>query len=132
MIALLFFLFIVFRVLCAIGAVISIIQNANNRQSAQDLKDQLTAARIAESIEKRALAAAIREQRIAQEHNKTALHDIKVEREELARRLVALKALEMEQKLCVNAPTFHPTDYSSDREPVTPITPKEFTPENYQ
>ena len=131
MIATLFILFIVLPALVAIGAVISVIQNAIGRQSAQNLKDQLTAARIAESKEKRELAAAIREQRIAQEHNKTALHDIRVEREELARRLAALKVRELEDKLGINAPEFTAENYTSDREPVKPITPKEFNPENY-
>lgn len=131
MIATLFFLFIVLPALCAIGAVITVIQNAANRQKGQSLKDQLTAARIAESIEKRALAASIKEQKIAQEHNKTALHDIRVEREELNRRLAALKVREMEDKLGINAPEFTAENYTSDRAPVQQITPKEFNPENY-
>jgi hypothetical protein len=120
MIATLIFLFVVLPVLMAIGAVLSVLQNANARHAAQNLRDQLTAARIAESNEKRALAAAIKEQRIAQEHNKTALHDIRVEKEELNRKLAELKVLEMQQKLGLTAAEFNPADYSSDRDPFTP------------
>jgi hypothetical protein len=111
-------LFVVLPVLIAVGATLSVLGNMSAKSNARTLRDQLTAARIKESEEKRALAAAIREQKIAQEHNKTALHDIRVEREELNRKLAELKVLEMQQKLGLTANEFKPDEYDSDREPV--------------
>jgi hypothetical protein len=111
--------------------VMNIAQNANARTNAQREREALARTRRIDIEERRAQRLAVNEQKIAQDHNKTALTDIKIEREQAALELARLKLIEQREKMRLNAPTFVPDDYTSDPQPVTPITPTEFKPENY-
>jgi len=131
MIATILFIFVALPALAAIGAMISVIQNANNRHEAANEREALARARRLEIEERRATREALREQTTAQAYNKTVIADLKIEREKAALQLSLLKIKKEMHELGLDAPTFSPTDYDSNREPVTTVTPKEFNPTNY-
>lgn len=131
MLIILFILFVGLPALVAIGAIMSVMQNINARHSATSERDALTRARRLDLEERRTQREALNAQKIAQDHNKTALTDIKIEREQAALELAKLKLIDQRQKMGLDAPDFTPENYTSDRTPAQDVTPVDFTPENY-